>query len=88
MLLNVRLTEVEARAVRGLRRAKVNVSELVRRALREAAAKEKDVKVKHSVVLGEIIEAFPGPSGATTRRPPLDDRRALSKFIQKKLTRQ
>lgn len=87
MLLNVRLTEVEARAVRGLRRAKVNVSELVRRALREAATKEKGVKVKRSAVLREIIEAFPGPTGAT-RRPALDDRRALSRFIQKRLTRQ
>lgn len=70
--------------MRGLRRANVNVSELVRRALREAAAKAK--KVKRSLVLSEIIQDFPGPT-PRPKRPPLDDRRALSTFVQRKLAR-
>ena len=86
VLLNVRLTSEEERAVRGLRRAKVNVSELVRRALREAAAKGKKVKLRRSLLVQEIIDANPGP-GAKTKRPALDDRRALSAFIQAKLRR-
>ena len=86
MLLNVRLTSEEERAVRGLRRAKVNVSELVRRALREAAAGEKAQKVKRSVLVEEIIAASPGPAGKT-KRPPLDDRHAVAAFIRIRLTR-
>jgi hypothetical protein len=84
MLLNVRLTSEEERAVRGLRRAKVNVSELVRRALREAAAKEKSVKLKRSLLVQEVIAAIPGPA-TKAKRPALDDRRALSDFIKAKL---
>jgi len=86
VLLNVRLTSEEERAVRGLRRAKVNVSELVRRALREAAAGEKRSKVKRSVVVEEIIAATPGPADRT-RRPRLDDRRAVAAFIRTRLKR-
>jgi hypothetical protein len=84
MLLNVRLTLEEERAVRGLRRAKVNVSELVRRALREAAAREKHVELKRSLLVQEVIDANPGPK-PRGKRPALDDRRALSAFIQAKL---
>lgn len=86
MLLNVRLTSEEERAVRGLRRAKVNVSELVRRALREAAASEKKPKVKRSVLVQEIIAAIPGPS-RKTKRPRLDDRHAVAAFIRTRLSR-
>lgn len=86
MLLNVRLTREEERAVRGLRRAKVNVSELVRRALREAAAGEKKVRVKRSVLVEEIIAATPG-SAARARRPPLDERHAVAAFIRTRLSR-
>lgn len=84
MLLNVRLTSEEERAVRGLRRAKVNVSELVRRALREAAAREKKVKLKRSAVVVEIIESIP-VAKARTKRPALDDRRAIAAFVHGKL---
>lgn len=86
MLLNVRLTKEEERAVRGLRRAKVNVSELVRRALREAAVGEKTPKVKRSVLVEEIIAATPGPAGKT-KRPRVDDRHAVAAFIRTRLSR-
>lgn len=88
VLLNVRLTSEEERAVRGLRRAKVNVSELVRRALREAAAGEKHLKVKRSVLVQEIIATVPGPAQKTkTKRPPLDDRHAVAAFIRTRISR-
>ncbi len=86
MLLNVRLSGEDERVVRGLRRAKVNVSELVRRALREAAAREHRVQPSRSVLVKEIIDAIPGPVGKT-KRPPLDDRRAVAAFIARKLNR-
>lgn len=86
MLLNVRLTSEEERAVRGLRRAKVNVSELVRRALRDAASGQKPLKTKRSVLVEEIIAAVPAPA-RRTKRPKLDDRRAVSAFIRTRLTR-
>ena len=85
-MLNVRLTSEEERAVRGLRRAKVNVSELVRRALREAASKEKKVKLKRSAVVQEIIDSIP-TAKTKTKRPALDDRRAIAAFIQARLAR-
>ena len=86
MLLNVRLTSEEERAVRGLRRAKVNVSELVRRALREAASEHKAPGTKRSVLVKQIIASVPGPA-RKTKRPPLDDRHAVAAFIRSRLTR-
>jgi hypothetical protein len=86
MLLNVRLTPVEERAVRGLRRAKVNVSELVRRALREAALKSAAPSRSRASVVREVVAALPGPA-PTARRPPLDDRRALASFIRSGLSK-
>jgi hypothetical protein len=35
-------------------------------------------------VLDEVLAAIPGPRGKL-KRPPLDDRRALSEFIRRKL---
>lgn len=84
MVLNVRLSTEEERVVRGLRRAKVNVSDLVRRALREAG---KNAKQKPpSVAVKELIAAYPGPS-VREGQPALDDRLALKAFIAGKLAR-
>jgi hypothetical protein len=84
MLLNVRLTREDEQVVKGLRRAKVNVSELVRRALRQAAASAPVAGVKRSAVLKQIIDAFPGPD-LPSARPALDDRRAVADFIAQRL---
>jgi hypothetical protein len=46
------------RAVRGLRRAKVNVSDLVRRALREAAAGDHRVQVPRSTLVNEVVNKY------------------------------
>ncbi len=85
MLLNVRLTKEEERVVRGLRRAKVNVSELVRRALREAERRGGLPRPRPSKVVDELLAAHPGP--AVSGRPRLDDRRAVSRFIRRRLAR-
>ena len=87
MVLNVRLTPEEVRAVRGLRRAKVNVSELVRSALRQAARESKVAPRSPSAVVRELIIAFPGPP-SRAGQPALDDARALRAFITRKLVRQ
>jgi hypothetical protein len=85
MLLNVRLKKEEIRAVKGLRRAKVNVSALVRRALREAAPRGKVASPSRAALVGEVLAAFPS-SREAVKRPRLDDRRAVSVFIARKLS--
>jgi hypothetical protein len=86
MLLNVRLGEKEERAVRGLRRAKVNVSALVRRAL-VTAAQEHEAQDRSPVeILDRILAEIPGPT-TKLKRPRLDDRRAMSAYIRKRLER-
>lgn len=86
VLLNVRLGPEEERVVKGLRRAKVNVSALVRKAIRDAAPRG-----RRSLALGDaieqLIEEFPRPRGAPPRRPPLDDRRAMSEYIRQRIAR-
>jgi hypothetical protein len=86
MMLTVRLNEEDQRVVLGLRRAKVNVSALVRRALHEAASKGKAVKTPRSAIVAEVIAAYPGPARKEPR-PPLDDRRALSAYIGRQIAK-
>jgi hypothetical protein len=88
MLLNVRLGAEEVKAVRGLRRAKVNVSALVRKALRDAAQEQGKGDPKSPVaVWREILRELPTPEGAAFTRPPLTDRRALQSYLRQKLRR-
>lgn len=86
MLLNVRLGPEEQKIVRGLRRRKINVSALVRRGLAKAAA---DLLEEPRRSPAEEIEAIVREIPAKVRRgrPPLDDRRKVRAFIQKKLRR-
>lgn len=86
MVLNVRLSTEEERVVRGLRRAKVNVSDLVRRALREAGKTATKKSPAPSVAVKELIAAYPGPA-VRKGQPALDDRHAVKAFITRKLTR-
>lgn len=85
MVLNVRLGPEEDRLVKGLRRARVNVSALVRRAIREAAR----TTPTHSprAIVEEIILALPVPDGVRPHRPPLDDRKALKAYLRKRIRR-
>ena len=86
MLLNVRLGPEEERVVKGLRRAKVNVSALVRKAIRDSAPKAGRKKSLGEVFDG-ILEEIPVDEAAPSRRPPLDDRHAMSKYIENRLRR-
>jgi hypothetical protein len=86
MLLNVRLGPEEIRAVKGLRRAKVNVSALVRRAIRDAAPKG-GRRASLGDAIDEILHAHPTVSRSKPDRPPLDDRRAMSRYIRAQLRR-
>jgi hypothetical protein len=87
MLLNVRLGPEEEKVVKGLRRAKVNVSALVRKAIREAAPK-KGKSANRVAVLEQIIAANPMPPRTDTlERPRLDDRHAMSRYIREQIRR-
>lgn len=81
-MLNVRLGAEEEKIVRGLRRARVNVSELVRRAIRENAPRAKGDDPVADIL--DIIRAHPD-DGPGERRPALDDRRAMSSAIRRHL---
>jgi hypothetical protein len=48
-------------------------------------ARPKGRKVKRSVLVKEIIAAFPGPE-RKTKRPRLDDRRAVAALIRARLS--
>lgn len=88
MVLNVRLTADDERVVRGLRRAGVNVSALVRRAIREAKSPRKKAKRPlPSERLQEIFDANPVPPGSEESLPPLNDRLAMKAWLKKKMSR-
>ncbi|MGV3619817.1 MAG: hypothetical protein ACO1OB_03310 [Archangium sp.] len=87
MLLNVRLTEDEEKIVRNLRRAKVNVSALVRRAIRQEGARAEPKNRKRSESLNEALQKFPTPGGFRPAHPDLSDRKALADFMRKKATK-
>ena len=83
MLLNVRLGPEEERFVQSLRRSKVNVSALVRKAIREAARATRSIPPE--VVLMSILSEHPVRRASKSTRPPLDDRRAIKGYLRKRL---
>ncbi|MEW5738964.1 MAG: hypothetical protein AB1938_08550 [Myxococcota bacterium] len=85
MTLNIRLGPEEERLVKGLRKARVNVSELVRRALRDAADRQSRTPADARALMQEIIEDFPSPRRGKRRRPPVNDRKAVREWIRKRL---
>lgn len=86
MVLNVRLSADDERVVRGLRRAGVNVSALVRRAIREAKPPKARKKApRPSEVLQEIFARYPVPPESRRGQPRLDDRKAMSAWLKKKM---
>jgi Arc/MetJ-type ribon-helix-helix transcriptional regulator len=81
-LLNVRLSEEDARLVRELKRRGVSVSEVVRTAIR-ARAVEGVVPEGTDAILDEMVKRFPeaGPSA----RIDASDGRAVRRLIRAKL---
>lgn len=86
MLLTVRLNAEEEKLVKGMRRRKQNVSELVRRAIRAEARKTSTRSRRES--LQRVFERFPDPAGShRSDTPRSDDPRGMRAFIVNHLTR-
>ena len=75
-LLNVRLSKADEEAVRVLKRSRVEVSAVVRAALRAEAEKHRPRTAAFtSGLLAEIFERYPEPTGAEERPFDVHDRR-------------
>ena len=81
-LLNVRLSEADARIVQELKRHGVSVSEVVRSAIRARAA-ETLVPENTDAILEEMFRRFPDAQPS----PGIDaaDRRSVQRVIRRKL---
>jgi hypothetical protein len=86
MLLNVRLGPEEERVVKGLRRAKVNVSALVRKAIRDAEPQAR-AAASPSAVLAGILRDIGPPTEKLEKRPRMDDRLAMSRYIRNRIAK-
>ncbi len=83
-MLNVRLSEADARIVKALKRRGVSASEVVRAALRAKAAAYV-VPDDTDAILAEMARRVPrGPQRSTV---DATDRRAVQAFIRRRLTR-
>jgi hypothetical protein len=87
MKLSVRLGEREEKALRGLKRRRVNVSALVRRALVSANAESETESKKPSDIIRETLSKFPERPSGSVDRPPLSDRRAVQAYLQRQVRR-
>ena len=87
-LLNVRLTKADEAAVRILKRSRVEVSTVVREALRREADRHRPRTAASTIeLLAEIFEQFPEPDHVETRRLDPLDRRAVAKAVRARLRR-
>jgi len=79
-LLNVRLTKADEEAVRILKRSRVEISAVVRAALRREADKHRPRTARFtSELLAEIFEQHPEPSKPQARGFDVHDRRAFAR---------
>jgi Arc/MetJ-type ribon-helix-helix transcriptional regulator len=83
-MLNVRLSEADARIVKALKRRGVSASEVVRDALRAKAAAGV-VPDDTDAVLAEMARCF--PRGRQRSKVDATDRRAVQAFLRRRLTR-
>lgn len=84
--LNVRLGEVDARLVRELKRRGISISNLVRGALRsEAERTSARGALDVDALSAEMINRYPTPESAGSRRVNAADRRQVQKAITEKL---
>ena len=84
--LNVRLGEVDARLVRELKRRGISISNLVRGALRsEAERTSARAALDVDALSGEMINRYPTPESAGSRRVNATDRKQVQKDITEKL---
>jgi len=85
-LLNVRLTKADEEAVRILKRSRVEISAVVRAALRQEAEKYRARSAKFTAaLLAEIFEQYPEPGRAAPRDFDVHDRRAFADAFREHL---
>jgi Arc/MetJ-type ribon-helix-helix transcriptional regulator len=84
-LLNVRLTPEDQRLAKRLRARGLSISDIVRRALREAAAEVADTRIHPVELEAEMFRLYPTPTVGPATRPDTLDRRAVREHIRKKL---
>ena len=83
-LLNVRLTKADEAAVRILKRSRVQISAVVRAALRQEAEKRRPRSPAFTAaLLEEIFEQYPEPDRATARGFDVHDRRAFAEAFRR-----
>jgi len=88
-LLNVRLDTEDKRLADDLREQGIPISRVVREAIRAEHAKRVGSRArstKPSALVARLFEEFPDDEDASpTPTPPLDDRSAVQRAIQKRL---
>ena len=85
-LLNVRLTKADEEAVRILKRSQVEISAVVRAALRQEAEKYRlRSAAVTATLLAEIFEQYPEPGRAAPRDLDVHDRRAFADAFREHL---
>lgn len=90
MALNVRLDAQDARRTKALREAGVNISTLVRTAIRDAYNEHLGAvasRGKRSAIVNAILEALPDPEDLNPQRIEAADRRGLRRRARAKLRR-
>jgi Arc/MetJ-type ribon-helix-helix transcriptional regulator len=84
-LLNVRLTSEDERIAKRLRARGLSISDIVRRALREAAATAENTRIEPAELEAEMLRRYPTPAAGPSERPDTLDRRAVREHIRAKL---
>lgn len=87
-LFNVRLTKADEEAVRILKRSRVEISTVVRAALRIEAEKHRPRTAAFTAkLLTDIFQQYPEPDQAEGRGFDVHDRRALAQAFREHLRR-
>jgi hypothetical protein len=87
-LLNVRLSPDDARRAAELREEGIQISDVVREAIRAEYLRRRTRKPgrrRPSLIVKEILEALPDPEGAAPRTVDATDRHAVRRHIASRL---
>jgi hypothetical protein len=87
-LLNVRLGSEDAAKVRALREQGVEISDLIRRTIRAEYARAAGRRTPQDVkaILADIYRRHPDPQPQPRRQLDLTDRRAVQRYLRRRLT--
>ena len=84
-LLNIRLSPEDDRLAKSLRARGLSLSDIVRRALREAAARTEGTRIEPGELEAEMLRLYPTPASGPAARPDTLDRDAVREHIRTKL---